>query len=116
LVSYLMEHQTGTTDDIRSLVDVPPEAGNSAWGAATLGLAQAGIIRKVGTVTSRRPERHGCEIKLWSLAVEHDAARRGLALRPEFPEPPPEDKGDAGAALVPSAPTPPLAFYQAVLF
>lgn len=113
-VLFLVEHQTGTTDDIRPLVDVPPEAGPSVWGAAVNGLRQARIIRGVGHVTSSRPERHGCEIKRWTLLGGHAAAYAWLAAHPELPGP---DGSESGAgAPIPSTPAPPQTLTQPTFF
>jgi hypothetical protein len=115
-LGLLIEQQTGTTDDIRSDVDVPPESGTAIWGAAVQGLAQARLIRRLDYVTSSRPERHGCPIGLWTLAVEHADVRRWLDAHPDLHDPEPDD----AEAPEPCTPTPPspgrVVTYQAMLF
>jgi hypothetical protein len=106
LVSYLMEHQRATTDDIRDCVNPPAGVGTSFWGAAANGLAQAHLIRRVAFTVSSRPERHGCYIGVWTLAVSHDDARRWLATHPDLPDPDPADGPDPAAAPNPTPPRP----------
>jgi hypothetical protein len=107
LVSRLMEYQEATTDDIRTCVDPPAAAGTSFWGAGANGLAQAKIIRRVEFRVSSRPERHGCFIGVWTLAVDHEKARQWLAAHPALPDP---DEGDESApgAMAAILPKPPM--------
>ena len=80
-------------------IAVQADAGTACWGAAVLGLALAKLIRRVEFVVSDRPERHGCHIGLWTLAISHADADRWLATHAELhggtgAEP---DDGEAGA-------------------
>jgi hypothetical protein len=107
LLTHLMEHQTGSTDDIRGLVDAPADAGTAFWGAAVLGLRLGRIITAVDRVVSNRPSRHACEIRCWRLAVEHAKAKHWLDTHPDLPDPEPgNDDGDAEEPC-PALPTPP---------
>jgi hypothetical protein len=107
-LALLMERQTGIVDDIRGRVKPPTDAGTALWGAATLGLALRGLIRRVEFTPSSRPERHGCFIGVWTLNVEHAKARHWLDTHRDLPEPEPGDDDGEDAASSPSRkPSPP---------
>lgn len=79
---------TFTADDIRAVVELPPNIGPRLFGAVPKLLASAGIIHSVGMVKSKRPETHRRKIELWALVdPTGDAARRWLADHPELPDP-----------------------------
>src|SRR4051812_43024823 len=102
---YLMENATGTTDAIRDVLAIPDGAGTAFWGASVLGLAAARIIRRVEFAVSSRPERHGCRIGEWTLAVDHDRVRHWLQTHQDLRD----DEGpggEPGAACTPP-PEPP---------
>ena len=116
-LTRLMAQPTGTTDDIRGCVDPSPDAGTAVWGAALQGLVRDRLIRRVEYVPSSRPERHGCPVGLWTLAVEHAEAQRWLSLHPELPEPEPDDEaGQPGPVSLPSPRLAPAATHQSTLF
>ena len=116
LIEFLMEHPTGTTDDIRPRIDAPSEAGSSFWGSAVLSLSKTKMIVRVGRHVSGRPERHGCENGVWRLAVDHERARHWLDTHPDLP---PEKESDGEGVLCRAPVTPPpstLSASQALLF
>lgn len=56
-----------SSDAVRWLVDVEPHHDN-AWGAQVQAAIRSGLIRRVGTVQSRRPKAHGRWIGLYEGA------------------------------------------------
>ena len=116
-IEHLMEQPTGTTDDIRPRIDAPTEAGTAFWGSAVLSLSITKMIVRVGRHVSGRAERHGCEIGVWRLAVDHARARHWLDTCPELPTPENEDDGEAAPCQAPVAPPPStLSASQSLLF
>jgi hypothetical protein len=116
-VEHLMEYPTGTTDDIRHRIDAPTEAGTAFWGSAVLSLSKTKMIVRVGRHVSGRPERHGCEIGVWRLAVDHEQARHWLDTRPDLPTPENENDGEAAPCQAPVTPPPStLSASQSLLF
>ncbi len=104
-IENLKARQEGWVDDIRPAVSPPADAGTSCWGAAVLGLSQARIIRELNFVRSSRPERHGCRIGLWTLAVEHAEADRWLAAHQELRGGTDDEPDDGEAGRPPRSPT-----------
>jgi hypothetical protein len=82
---------TITADDIRSMVDLPPEVDARLIGAAIRRLSRIGIIRPVGIATSTRPERHAGILRTWKLAGR-EAAVTWLREHLDRLEPMPDDE------------------------
>jgi hypothetical protein len=72
-----------------------------------VGLATGKLIAVVDRKVSARASRHGCEIRTWRLAVEHDRAWHWLDTHADLSEPPPEDEDGGACEPCPAHPTPP---------
>jgi len=100
LLTHLLDHGTGTADDVADRLPADPDGIDPRWrGAVMRTLSAARLIRRVGYTTSCRPVRHASVIAVWEL-VDRAAAVAWLSRNPN----PPEPGDDAGTAC----PTPPL--------
>jgi len=54
-----------SADDVHEVFGEPPH--NSQFGGLFAKLKQAGMIREVGRVRSKRPERNGAKVSLWKI-------------------------------------------------
>ena len=86
LLTVLLETGTGTANDVREFVELPPGIGPKCFGAAPGPLARAGIIRADGFAKTCRPVGHARPVTVWALA-DRDKALRWLADHPELPAP-----------------------------
>ena len=85
LLTVLLEHGTGTADDVRELVELPPGINAKCFGAAPGVLARLGIIQADGFAKTCRPVGHARPVTVWALA-DRDRALRWLAAHPEPPQ------------------------------
>ena len=92
LLTVLLEHGTGTADDVRELVELPPGINAKCFGAAPGVLARAKIIRADGFAKTCRPVGHARPVTVWALA-DRPAAERWLRNHPDMP--PEESEGTA---------------------
>lgn len=88
---------TGTMDDARASVEMPPGIDPVCCGPVARGLAVAGIIIADGSARTCRPVAHARPLTVWRLR-DRDAALRWLADHPDPPDPDPPD--DAGRSVV----------------
>jgi hypothetical protein len=110
LLTHLLDAGTATADDVADSIGPGDPDIDPRWLGTVPGpLADAGIIRRAGFVTSARPSRHASIISTWELA-DRAAALAWLARNPELPEP-----DDAGATS-PTPIEPAAPFTQASLF
>lgn len=86
LLTVLLETGSGTADDVRALVELPPGVNAKCFGAAPGPLARAGIISQAGFVKTNRPEAHARPLTLWEL-VDRVTAMRWLDSHPDLPDP-----------------------------
>ena len=70
-----------TPDDVRERLTLPADIGPVCLGAVPKPLALAGIIRRVGFVTTSRLVAHARPVSVWELVDAH-AARQWLANHP----------------------------------
>ena len=82
------ERGRASADDVRERLKLPADIGPVCLGAVPKPLALAGIIRRIGFVTSARPEAHARPVSQWEL-VDPDAARQWLV---DHPAPTPVDE------------------------
>ncbi|GMV95128.1 MAG: hypothetical protein AMXMBFR82_49060 [Candidatus Hydrogenedentota bacterium] len=92
LLLHLLENGSGTADDVRNAVTLPPEIDPACLGAVPGALARAGIIRRVGYCACERLERHAAPTSVWSM-VDASKAWAWLADNPE-PAIPDTGQGD----------------------
>jgi len=83
LLQRLLEVDQATADDVRGVVELPPDVDPVCLGAVPTPLARAGIIERVGYVQTVRPDAHARPVSLWRLR-DRDAAVRWLAAHPEL--------------------------------
>lgn len=81
LLAVLLERGTASADDVRERLTLPADIGPVCLGAVPKPFALARIIRRIGFVTTARPEAHARQVSVWEL-VEPDAARQWLADHP----------------------------------
>jgi hypothetical protein len=74
---HLLEHGTGTADDVRSAVTLPQGINPVCLGSVPSALARAGIIRRVGFAPCVRVERHAAPTSVWAIV---DAAKAWVWL------------------------------------
>jgi hypothetical protein len=100
LLIHLLDHGTGTADDMAHRLPADPDGRDPRWRGPVPGaLARAGIIRRIGFTASCRPSRHASAIAVWELA-DRDAPMAWLSHHPELPEPQPDDVATAGSMPV----------------
>lgn len=88
----VLERGKATPDDVRERLTLPSDIGPVCLGAVPKPLVLAGIIRRVGFVTTSRPVAHARQVSVWEL-VDPDAARQWLADHPApLPVPTPADE------------------------
>jgi hypothetical protein len=93
LLRQLLTAGTATIDDVRAVVELPPEINPKLFGAVPGPLAAAGIIRAAGYVPTRRKEGHARPVLCWQLA-DRDAAFAWLATHPDLPDRAPPDRSE----------------------
>ena len=86
---------TATIDEVRAAVELPPGVNPTCFGAVFRPLARAGIIRRVGTAKSVRPETHARPVDVWEL-VNTEAA---VAWLRDHHDPPDAERAVGSAAL-----------------
>jgi hypothetical protein len=84
LLRHLLDRGNGTIDDVRRVVDCPPEVSPKAFGVVPGALALAGIIRADGFVKTERVQGHARPVTVWKL-VNANKAAAWLAAHPELP-------------------------------
>ena len=82
---------TATTDDVRAVVELPPDIDPKLFGTVPHRLAYDRVIRNAGRVKTTRAIAHGRWVELWGLA-DRAAAEAWLRNHPDLPDP---DQGDA---------------------
>ena len=87
---------TATADDVRDLVELPPDIDPKLFGTVPRRLAYDRIIRNAGRVKTARAVAHGRWVELWQLA-DRAAAEAWLRYHPDLPDPADADQGDARA-------------------
>ncbi len=90
LLTTLLERGIATADDVRALVELPPDVAPVCLGAVPGMLARAGIIEREGYASTRRPDGHARPVSVWRLQ-DRRAAEQWLAEHPDS-EPPPNRK------------------------
>jgi len=80
-VQYLLRNETGTTDDVRPLIEIPDGINPTFFGAVPGPLARAGIIGKAGHRKCPRKEGHARENRVWEL-IDRDKAEQWLIDNP----------------------------------
>lgn len=81
-LSHLLAHGRGTTDQARDGSNFPLGARPVYLGAVPGALARANVIRRVGYVSSVRPEAKARVLAIWEL-VDPPKARAWLLAHPE---------------------------------
>lgn len=81
LLAVLLERGTASADDVRERLTLPADIGPVCLGAVPKPFALARIIRRIGFVTTSRPEAHARPVSQWEL-VDPDAARQWLVDHP----------------------------------
>lgn len=92
LLETLLLGGNAIADDVRMLVELPPEIDPRCFGAVPGLLARAGIIRQAGFMKSNRPERHASYIQVWELA-DRSKAMQWLVDHPDL-----EDRFEVAAS------------------
>lgn len=87
LLATLLDHGEATIDDARRSVQLPPDVNPKCFGGVPGELARAGIIRRAGFATTRRPVAHARPIMIWAL-LDRDAALAWLSDHPDMPDAP----------------------------
>jgi len=82
LLERLLSHGMATADDVRRAVELPAGIDPRCLGSVPGHLSRAGIIRRVGFISSDRKERHASTLSVWELA-DASAARAWLAAHPD---------------------------------
>ena len=82
-----------SADDVYAAVELPADLDPRCLGTVPGRLAYDGIIRPVGFVRSKRPERHAGWVQIWAV-VDRGAAQQWLVDHPDLPNP--ADKGAGG--------------------
>ncbi len=72
LLLKVLESGFASIDDVRAVVPLPPFANAKAFGSVPTPLSKAGIIRRIGFVTSARAIANARPITRWELL---DAAK-----------------------------------------
>ncbi len=98
LLSKLLERGTATADDVRRAVPLPDGVTPKCFGAVPAELARAGIIERVGYVTTARAQAHARPVSVWRLR-DRAAAMAWLAAHPDRPDPIDDRAGEPGAML-----------------
>ncbi len=97
LLTVLLETGSGTADDVRELVELPPGINAKCFGAAPGVLARANIIRPAGFTKTCRPVGHARPVTVWELA-DRTAAERWLRDHPAALDPAADNKSKGAAA------------------
>ena len=105
LLTALCDRGTATADDVRAVVELPPEVNPVCLGTVPGPLAAAGIIEADGFAKSTRPESHARPVQLWRLA-DRAAALAWLRDHPDRLDPAPEAEPHAEAFLFPEIDAP----------
>ena len=105
LLKALLLSGTATADDVRLAVELPSEINPKCFGAVAGPLARAGIIERVGFVTTRRATGHARPVTVWEL-LDRTAAMQWLTAHPDAADPK-EDHAD-DETLFDLEPTTPL--------
>jgi hypothetical protein len=92
LLLRLLDTPEATIDDVRAVVELPPEINPKLFGPVVAHLADAGIIRGIGSTKSKRPEAHARKIDVWAL-TDRAAALSWLAANPDQPDQGPDAAG-----------------------
>jgi len=86
LLEFLVCSGTATIDEVREVVELPPNIGPKCFGAVPSPLARAGIIRADGFGKTCRAIAHARPLTRWQLA-DRDRALRWLADHPDLLDP-----------------------------
>lgn len=84
LLQALLFCGRATADDIRELVEIPPDIDPKLFGSVPGPLARAGIIKRVGYELTSRPMAHARPVSVWALANRAEA-EKWLAANPDIP-------------------------------
>ena len=83
LLRQLLATGTATADDVRAVVELPPNISPKLFGAVPGPLAEAGIIMAAGYVPTTRAKLHARPVMLWRLA-DQTRAIAWLDANPEI--------------------------------
>ena len=78
LLQHLLEHGTGTINDVRRAVSIPIGINPKVMGCVPNALAKAGIIRCVDQEKTDRAIAHARKVSIWAIA-DHSKAVAWLA-------------------------------------
>jgi hypothetical protein len=95
LLRRLLDAGTGTADDVRAAVELPPGIGPRSFGAVPASLVEAGVIRATGYQRTARPTAHARPNTVWALA-DRAAALAWLAAHPLLSGPEPAAPAQRG--------------------
>lgn len=98
LLCRLLDTGEATADDVRNAVELSAGIAPVCLGAVPRTLARAGIIERVGFVSSARPDAHARPVSIWALA-DRAAALAWLAAHPDRLGPLKELEGGAAQML-----------------
>ncbi len=96
LLQVCLERGSATIDDVRDVVTIPDGVNPVCVGASPRPLAEAGLIRRLGYVTTRRPVAHARPVSLWGL-TDFPGAADWLTTHP------PIEPNDFSNALIENA-------------
>lgn len=83
LLNHLLQFGTGTINDVRRAVPLPPGIDPKVMGAVPGALARTGIIRFVDCVKTDRSIAHARKVSIWTIA-DDAKAQAWLAAHPSI--------------------------------